>query len=364
MHKILFLEDNNYDVELIQRELKTAGIKYLSQHVTDEEGFLTAILDFKPDIVLADYSLPSFNGMEAFILLKQNKLRPAFIIVTGALSEQMAFDCLAAGIDDFVLKSNYKRLPASVIQALEKRKAEVQRDKMAMDIIKRNEELEQFAYIISHNLRGSVASLQGLFSIWDPEERTKHEQKYIYEGIKASIQKMDEVIKDINFILKVKNEANENKEPVKLANLVKDIKLGIYTSILAEKVKIKCDFDQAESVVSIKGYMHSIFYNLISNSIKYKKVDEPPLIRISSRLTDTDIEIIFEDNGVGIDLDKHGDKIFGLYKRFNNEKEGKGMGLFLVKTQVESMGGTIEVKSKLGEGSCFIIRLPVSGQDN
>ncbi|HWY11445.1 MAG TPA: hybrid sensor histidine kinase/response regulator [Bacteroidia bacterium] len=364
MYKILFLEDNNYDVELIQRELKTSGIKYLQYHVFDKKGFLTGLSDFKPDIVLADYSLPSFNGMEAFSLLKQNKLRPAFIIVTGALSEQMAFDCLVAGIDDFVLKSNYKRLPTSVIKALEKRKAEVQRDKMAMDIIKRNEELEQFAYIISHNLRGSVASLQGLFNIWDPEERAKHEQKYIYEGIKASIQKMDEVIKDINFILKVKNAVNENKETVKLMNMVKDIKLGIYTSILAEKVKIKCDFDQAESVFSIKSYMHSIFYNLISNSIKYRKADEPPLIHISSRLTDANIEIIFKDNGIGIDLNKHKDKIFGLYKRFNNEKEGKGMGLFLVKTQVESMGGAIEVKSNLGEGTSFIIKLPVADLDN
>jgi signal transduction histidine kinase len=359
-YRILFLEDNDFDVDLMYRELKSVGIKFEPYHVTDEKGFLTAVRDFNPDIVLADYSLPTFNGMEGFRLLKSNKYRPAFIIVTGTLSEQMAFECLNEGVDDFVLKSSFKRLPSAVLRALDKRKAECESDKMSTALIKRNKELEQFAYVISHNLRGSVASLQGLFSIWDPEKRDKHEQKYIYEGIKFSIQKLDEVIKDINFILQVKNEAADKKQVVKFEDLVKDIKIGVLTMLRDENAKIKCDFSQVETISSIKSYMHSIFYNLIVNSIKYKSPGETPVIDISSRLTDRNIEIVFKDNGIGIDLEKYGEKMFGLYKRFNEEKEGKGMGLFLVKTQVEALGGTIEVKSKPGDGCEFVIKLPMS----
>jgi signal transduction histidine kinase len=359
-YKIVFLEDNEFDIDLMKRELKSVNIEFDSQITTDEKGFITAVKDFSPDIVLADYSLPQFNGMEAFRLLKSDVLRPAFIIVTGTLSEQMAFDCLTEGIDDFVLKSSFKRLPAALKKSIDKRKAECESAKMAADLVKRNKELEQFAYVISHNLRGSVTSLQGLFSIWDPEKRDENDQKYIYEGIRHSIQKLDEVIRDINFILQVKNQASDMKQLVHLSELVKDIKIGIYTLIKQENAKIECDFNQVESMTTVKTYLHSIFYNLILNSIKYRKSSEEPVIQIISRLTDSHIELVFKDNGIGIDLGKYGKKLFGLYKKFNEEKEGKGMGLFLVKTQVEALGGNIEVKSEPGKGCEFTIQLPLN----
>lgn len=359
--RILFLEDNIYDVDLMVRELGKTDLNFTYDHVSDEEGYLTSLKDFNPDIILSDYSLPTYNGMLAFKQVSENKSRPAFIIVTGALSEQMAFDCIIEGVDDFVLKSGYQRLNTAVIRAIEKRKTEIQRDKMALDLIKRNKELEQFSYIISHNIRGSVANLQGLFNIWDPEKRTEKEQSYIYQGLKQSIIKLDEVIKDINYILLVKNEINEEKQLVNFAALVKDVKLGIYTQLRKADAKIKCNFNEVENTHAVKSYMYSIFYNLIINSLIYCKDDTPPLIKISSKFTDDNIELIFEDNGIGIDLEKNGDKVFGLYKRFTEIKAGKGMGLFLVKTQVESMGGTIDLKSKINEGCEFRIKLPING---
>lgn len=358
--KILLLEDNTFDVELTVRELKKAGIPFVYEHVLDENGYLTALKDFNPDIILSDYSLPSYNGMMAFKQISKNKLRPAFIIVTGALSEQMAFDCISEGVDDFVLKSGYQRLSAAIIRAIEKRKIEMQSDKMATDLIKRNKELEQFAYIISHNIRGSVANIQGLFNIWDPKKRSEKEQNYIHQGLKHSIIKLDEIIRDINYILLVKNEINEEKQLVNFSDIVKDVKLSIYTQLRQEDAKLKCDFNEVESTQTIKSYIYSIFYNLISNSLKYKKENTAPIIKISSKFTDDNIELIFQDNGIGIDLEKNKEKVFGLYKRFTERQEGKGMGLFLVKTQVEALGGSIEVKSKPNEGCEFQIKLPIN----
>lgn len=358
--KILFLEDNEFDIDLMRRELKSVNIEFESQVASDEQGFITALTTFSPDIILADYSLPHFNGMEAFRLVKPDVFRPAFVVVTGTLSEQMAFDCLNEGIDDFVLKSSFKRLPAAIRKALDKRKAECESSKMSTALVKRNKELEQFAYVISHNLRGSVTSLQGLFSLWDPEKREKSEQKYIYEGIKHSIHKLDEVIKDINFILQVKNSATDIRQYVNFSELVKDIKIAVFTLIEKENATIKCDFNEVESMTTIKSYLHSIFYNLIVNGIKYRKPDEDPVIRITSKLTDLHIELVFRDNGIGIDMQKYGNKLFGLYKRFNEEKEGKGMGLFLVKTQVEALGGNVKVKSEPGKGCEFTIQLPIN----
>ncbi|MGZ4100022.1 MAG: sensor histidine kinase, partial [Bacteroidia bacterium] len=109
---------------------------------------------------------------------------------------------------------------------------------------------------------------------------------------------------------------------------------------------------------SVKSYVHSIFYNLISNSIKYRKPDKALVITIKSEVNKERIMISFKDNGIGIDLIKHGDKIFGLYSRFHLNIEGKGMGLFMIKTEAESLGGNITVKSKPGEGAEFIVELP------
>src|ERR1043166_1500463 len=99
--RILFLEDSSSDVELMKRELQKAGIFYVSEWVDTEAGFVKALREFNPDVILSDYSLPSFDGMKAFHLFKQHKLMIPFILVTANMSEQLALDCLNEGVDDF-----------------------------------------------------------------------------------------------------------------------------------------------------------------------------------------------------------------------------------------------------------------------
>ena len=107
-----------------------------------------------------------------------------------------------------------------------------------------------------------------------------------------------------------------------------------------------------------RSYLYSIFYNLISNSIKYRNPDIPTVISIKSQKAGNKIELRFKDNGKGIDLDKNGQNIFGLYKRFDNSVEGKGMGLYIVKTQVTTLGGTIQIESQPGKGTEFTLLFP------
>jgi signal transduction histidine kinase len=106
---------------------------------------------------------------------------------------------------------------------------------------------------------------------------------------------------------------------------------------------------------TIKSYIYSIFYNLTSNSIKFKQPGIPPIIEISSFLSENKIVLLFKDNGLGIDLNKKGNQVFGLYKRFHLDTEGKGIGLYMVKTQVESLGGTIFIHSNVNTGTEFRI---------
>ncbi|MBA3663842.1 MAG: PAS domain S-box protein [Bacteroidetes bacterium] len=235
-----------------------------------------------------------------------------------------------------------------------------QKEKMTGDIVQRNKNLEQFSYIVSHNLRSPVANILGLTNLLKSGKITAGTMKRCIEGLILASTKLDEVIRDLNEILEVKQNITEKKEWVDLTNLASDILSNIQALILKENATIFLDFSEVPSLLTIKGYLHSIFYNLISNSIKYRQNHIAPVIEVKSQVIDNKIILLFKDNGLGIDLEKQSDKLFGLYKRFHaNNAEGKGMGLYMVKVQVEAIGGTISVKSEVNKGTEFRIEFPI-----
>ena len=176
----------------------------------------------------------------------------------------------------------------------------------------------------------------------------------------SSVAKLDEVIADLNNILQVRLKLNEKKELVHFSTLVNDIHLSIAAFFEKEKAVVVWDFSEVDEMLTIKSYLHSIFYNLISNSLNYHQPDIPPVIEIKSRKLNDKIELVFKDNGMGIDLKKNGNRVFGLYKRFHSKStEGKGMGLYMVKTQVESLGGKISIESEVNKGTTFKIEFKI-----
>lgn len=231
------------------------------------------------------------------------------------------------------------------------KKSELERAKMTDELIQRNRDLEQFTFITSHNLRAPAANIMGLMDFLQDETISAAEQKEFIAGLATSVNQLDTVIKDINKILQVKRDVNNQKEIIHFSRLVKDIIIS--QNINLQQVKIITDFSEIDEIYSLKGYLHSIFFNLISNSIKYRKPDISPIIEIKSETCEGKINITFKDNGIGLDLKNHGEKIFGLYNRFHSHVEGKGMGLFMVKTQVVAIGGKITLESEKDKGSEF-----------
>ncbi len=237
--------------------------------------------------------------------------------------------------------------------------AALERERITADLIQHIKDLEQFTYIISHNLRAPVANIIGLSDLLSEpglDVKTKNE---VVERVSLSVKNIDAVIQDLNHILQARVVVNEKKEIVYFDDIVDAIKTSIHNTVVSEKVQFNCNFDEIDSVFTVRSYIYSIFYNLSSNSIKYRQTGIAPVITIKSRKLKDKIELRFKDNGKGIDLDKNGAELFGLYKRFDTTMEGKGMGLFMVKTQVEALGGSIRIKSKLGEGTEFIVQLLV-----
>jgi PAS domain S-box-containing protein len=238
----------------------------------------------------------------------------------------------------------------------ERKNIEIDKEKMTSDLLQHNKNLEQFAYIISHNLRSPVANIIGLSNlIQSSPGMSDSDFNRCMEGLALSVKKLDDIIVDLNYILQMRREIDEKKETVRLASLVKDIKTSISNLIDKEKISIKTNFSAVSEIFTIKSYLNSIFYNLISNSIKYRHPGHPSVIEISSKRADNKILITFRDNGLGIDLKANQNKIFGLYKKFHPQIEGKGMGLYMVKTQVEILGGSIHVNSEVNKGTEFLI---------
>lgn len=237
--------------------------------------------------------------------------------------------------------------------------AALEREKITSDLIQHNTDLEQFTYIISHNLRAPVANIIGLADLLKEHDRDPAIRKELIEKVAKSVKNLDNIIKDLNHILQARELAYEKKEQVYFRELMDAIRTSIYNTVVNANVQFQYFFEEAGSIFTIRSYLYSIFYNLSSNSIKYHRSSVAPLITISSRKVKNKIELRFKDNGKGIDLHKYSSQVFGLYKRFDHSVEGKGMGLFMVKTQVQALGGTIRIKSKPGEGTEFVILLPV-----
>ncbi|HEY5326595.1 MAG TPA: PAS domain-containing sensor histidine kinase, partial [Mucilaginibacter sp.] len=240
----------------------------------------------------------------------------------------------------------------------EAKMAALERERITADLIHRIKDLEQFTYIISHNLRAPVANIIGLSDMLGEHHLDPDIKQEVVERVSVSIKNIDSIIQDLNHILQARELMKEKKETVYFNDLVDAIKTSIYNTVVSEKVQFDCDFDGVGSIFTIRSYIYSIFYNLSSNSIKYRRLGVAPVIAVKSRRLNDKIEICFKDNGKGIDLEKNATDLFGLYKRFDTTMEGKGMGLFMVKAQVESLGGTIQIKSQLGIGCEFTIQLP------
>ncbi len=239
----------------------------------------------------------------------------------------------------------------------ERKKSEEELKKINKELIYQNEQLNQYSYIVSHNLRGPIASILGLTNVFDSPATNAELKDELIKLIKKSTSHLDTIIKDLNIILSQTKEADHARTLVDLATEVSVIQDLQLPQILKAEATFEIDFSKAPSVLAIKSYINSIFSNLVSNSLKYKKRNLPVKISIHSEHIDNTIIITYSDNGLGIDLVMHKDKIFGFYKRFHTHVEGKGMGLHLVKTQVEIMEGRIEIESEVNKGTTFRIIL-------
>ncbi|MEP2237585.1 MAG: PAS domain S-box protein [Maribacter sp.] len=225
----------------------------------------------------------------------------------------------------------------------------------AQKLSSQNQQLADFTHITSHNLRAPVANLNSLLEIYsysdDEEERAD-----IFDKFSNVIDHLSSTLNTLIEALKTKvGDANENLEKCDFNNAFENTTEILSGEILKSGATVTGDFSRISNIDYNSIYLESIFLNLIGNAIKYRSENRSPEINITSEIINGKINLKFQDNGLGIDLKKHGHKLFGLNKIFHRHPDAKGVGLFLTKTQIEAMGGTITAASEVNVGTTFII---------
>ncbi|MEZ5003746.1 MAG: HAMP domain-containing sensor histidine kinase [Chitinophagales bacterium] len=215
--------------------------------------------------------------------------------------------------------------------------------------------LSDIAHILSHNLRAPIANLFSLFEIYDLKE-TEQERKETLDKLKFVVESLNKKVDRMAEVVDWQTGEVTNQRLL-VSDSIKVI-LDTFKPLIEEtQTKVNLSFNTANSINYPKPYLDSLFNNLIGNSIKYRDTDKINEISIATSKTKEGILIEYSDNGIGIDLGKYRDKVFGLNQTFHENKDAQGIGLYLVKHHVESLGGTIDIESKVGVGTNFKIYL-------
>jgi signal transduction histidine kinase len=399
--KILLIDDNEQDRQLYRRFLgKQLGHESVTiEEAASGEEAVAQFVRVRPDCVLLDYNLPDTDGLD--LLLRLKALAPVnslcVIMITGGGNEALAVRALNNGALDYLVKQQFdpELLAKTVRHAIEKNEwrqyesryhHEVQvmnqqlRDSLEMveetqralsaknaeltyanqQLARTNADLDNFVYAASHDLKQPVNNLRGLFDELRASA-TFHDPAapHMWRLADDSLRVLATTIADLATVVQEERRpVREQAEEVPLAEVVAEATQTLHTQIADTEAVITTDFATLPTVRSVPRNLRTILLNLLANALKYRHPGRPPQVRLRTRMAAGHPVLEVQDNGLGIDLDRHGEEMFQLFRRFHPEAAaGTGVGLFLVNRLVQAQGGHIEVASQPGHGTTFSVFL-------
>lgn len=400
--KVLLLEDNIADADLIIRHLTRSGMIFISEIVETKKMFEKSLESFHPDIILSDYSLPAFDAVAAFNIIKSKNLPIPFIIVSGTIGEENAVMLIKNGVTDFASKENLVGLPQKVIRALKEaeeslekieilEKLQIQtaallvankelvfqnaeKDKRTVELLNANEELLAFNFISSHDLQEPLRKIETFASIIIKDEMQNMTDvgKRSMERIQASATRMRRLITDLLSFSRISN-VDRQYEMTDLNIILEDVKAELKDIIIEKQAIIEASTLLPINIVAFQ--FRQLLYNLISNSLKFSMPHITPQIKIQTNILEQGHaklltfqavqkydywNLTFEDNGIGFDAEFN-ELIFVMFKRLHHVQEysGTGIGLAIVKKIVDNHNGIIVANGRQGKGASFEIYIPI-----
>lgn len=261
----------------------------------------------------------------------------------------------AIGLADFE-EGNCIRLYGT-FQDIHKRKtAELELERLLEITTDQNQRLLNFAHIVSHNLRTHSGNLGMTLDFYKDASDTDT-KKELMQMLETSISNLEETVEHLNEVVAVNVRAKENLEAVVLNNHLEAAIGNVNALLKLVGGQIRNEIHSEIVVDAVPAYLDSILLNFLTNAIKYCSSERMLEINISCKRVNHQVAITISDNGKGIDLQRHGDNLFGMYKTFHGNRDAKGIGLFITKNQIEAMGGTVMVASEVNTGTSFTIYL-------
>lgn len=226
---------------------------------------------------------------------------------------------------------------------------------MENDLIARTRQLEDFCFIVSHNLRAPLSNLLMLNSMIE-SSTTYEEQKLLVSKLTKPVNILNDTFNELVESLQVRQDTEIEQEELNFEECFTKSLETVCAGFEQPDMHIETDFSAAETVRHSRKYLLSYFHNLLSNAMRYRSPDRKLLISLRTFEDNGCVTLEVRDNGSGIDMKRNGSKLFGLRKTFHEHRDAKGFGLFITKTQVEALGGRIFATSEPGSGSSFFIQ--------
>jgi len=300
------------------------------------------------------------------ISLQEFKLRQQYFIIVAIGIGLLLFGTLALvyarfynqvkRLNSTIQEKNEKLIEQNQLIDTQKEELAASNEKLEGEVALRtqaltnqNLQLEQFAYMTSHNLRAPVARLLGLTQLFNSSDQSDPLNKQLIEMVRTSAQEFDIIMSDLTLILDVKNALNENFSDIDIETCFQEAWKRLADEFDLLNISLSISLNE-KTIYGIEPYLISILENLSSNSIKFKKESTPLQISVSSYTELGKVIIEYTDNGMGFDMVQAGANLFKPYKRFHVHNQGKGLGLYMIKLQVEAMGGSIEIRSHTSIG--------------
>lgn len=401
--KVLILEDNTADADLVIRHLKKSGMSFVSKIVESKKLFEESLDAFLPDIILSDFSLPSFDAASAFKIIKDRNLAIPFIIVSGTIGEENAVMLIKEGVTDYVSKNNFSSLFQKIGRALKEAEELVEKEdlikklktqtaallianqelefqnaekeKRAIELMNANKELLAFNFISSHDLQEPLRKIQTFISIMMKKEiETLTENgKNNLNRIHVAATRMRQLIEDLLDFSRV-SVVDHPFEINDLKDIIEDVKSELSDTISEKKAVFIINELVAVKIVPFQ--FHQLIYNLVSNSLKFSIPDVELQITIQSAIIKNSEfrklnlpnspqicdywNLTFKDNGIGFEA-HHNQNIFIIFQKLHHVEEysGTGIGLAIVKKIVDNHNGIIVADGNLKKGVIFNIYIPI-----
>lgn len=243
-----------------------------------------------------------------------------------------------------------------LLEQFDHQKTETQYEQLYEVAARLNEKLLDFTYIVSHNIRSNTSNIAMILDLIDEAESEAEKSAY-FKLLRETSNKLSETIHYLNETINIQLGSKETRVWLKVLPAITKLLSGINAILQKEHAQIDLDIDEKLEIETIPSYFESVIFNLITNAVKYRDPNRAPHISIRAFQQDDRVHVEVQDNGLGIDLSRHKNKLFGMYKTFHGNKDAVGLGLFMTRNHVEALGGSITVESQPGKGSCFKIVL-------